>query len=75
MNDRDPRASRHAGSPRGELVLIVAVAVLLVTIALLRVAVERERALGTGELGVVQLLSGSSVAEASEGVRTRTAKE
>ena len=46
MNDRDRRGNHQQKSLSGELLVIIAVAVLVTTIALLRLAVQRERAVG-----------------------------
>jgi uncharacterized protein (UPF0333 family) len=58
MSSRDPRGHQHPQPPRGEFWLLVAVAVLIATMALLHLAVQRERAAGSGALDF-QLLSGS----------------
>jgi len=68
MSSRDPRGQQHRQPPRGEFWLLVAVAVLIATIALLHLAVQRERAAGSGTLDF-QLLSGSPAGSVIEAMR------
>jgi hypothetical protein len=73
MSSRDRRGRQPPQPPRGEFWLLVAVAVLTATMALLHLAVQRERAAGAGALDF-QLLSGSvspkgSAIEAMRGPR------
>lgn len=68
MGSRDPRGHQHPQPPRGEFWLLVAVAVLIATIALLHLAVQREHAAGSGALDF-QLLSGSPAGSAIETIR------
>jgi hypothetical protein len=65
MSSRDPREHQHPQPPRREFWLLVAVAALIATIALLHLAVQRERAAGFGALDF-QLLSGSPAGSALE---------
>ncbi|NVM92585.1 uncharacterized protein (UPF0333 family) [Variovorax sp. SG517] len=47
MSSRNRRGHQHPQPPGGEFWLLLAMAVLIATIALLHLAVERERAAGT----------------------------
>lgn len=67
MSSRDPRGHQPLQPPRREFWLLVAVAVLIATIALLHLAVQRERAAGSGALDF-QLLSGSPAGSAIEAI-------
>ncbi|KIQ16314.1 hypothetical protein RT97_31125 [Variovorax paradoxus] len=68
MSSRDQRGHQQPQPPRGEFWLLVAVAVLIATIALLHLAVQRERAAGSGALDF-QLLSGSPAGSHIEAMR------
>jgi hypothetical protein len=67
MSSRDRRGHQPPQPPRGEFWLLVAVAVLTATMALLHLAVQRERAAGAGALDF-QLLSGSSGSPAGSAI-------
>ena len=68
MSSRHPRGHQRPQPPRGEFWLLVAVAVLIATIALLHLAVQRERAAGSGAPDF-QLLAGSPAGSAIEAIR------
>lgn len=61
MRSRNRRGSRQpqtqTQAPRGEFWLLLAMAVLIATIALLHLAVERERAGGNFQFDLLQLLA------------------
>jgi hypothetical protein len=65
MSSRDRRGHQPPQPPRGEFWLLVAVAVLTATMALLHLAVQRERAAGALDF---QLLSGSSGSPAGSAI-------